>query len=41
MSIVPLSVTQAERIDALRGWARNRAVSATGTDDWDFSNRPG
>jgi SpoVK/Ycf46/Vps4 family AAA+-type ATPase len=39
MSIVPLSVTQAERIDALRGWARNRAVSATATDDWDVSNR--
>ncbi|MEV0902135.1 AAA family ATPase [Actinoplanes sp. NPDC049802] len=41
MSIVPLSVTQAERIDALRAWARNRAVSATSTDDWDLSDRPG
>ncbi|GIE73834.1 AAA family ATPase [Actinoplanes palleronii] len=41
MSIVPLSVTQAERIDALRGWARNRAVSATATDDWDFRNETG
>ncbi|MEV6301119.1 AAA family ATPase [Actinoplanes sp. NPDC051861] len=41
MSIVPLSVTQAERIDGLRGWARNRAVSATSADDWDLSNRPG
>jgi SpoVK/Ycf46/Vps4 family AAA+-type ATPase len=40
MSIVPLSVTQAERIDALRGWARNRAVSATATDDWDLSDHP-
>ncbi|SDS73480.1 AAA family ATPase [Actinoplanes derwentensis] len=39
MSIVPLSVTQAERLDALRGWARTRAVSATGTDDWDMSGR--
>ncbi|GAA0460085.1 ATPase [Paractinoplanes deccanensis] len=36
MSMVPLSVTQAERIEALRGWARNRAVSATATEDWDF-----
>ncbi|GIF03789.1 AAA family ATPase [Actinoplanes siamensis] len=41
MSIVPLSVTQAERIDGLRGWARNRAVSATSTDDWDFRNETG
>jgi ATP-dependent 26S proteasome regulatory subunit len=41
MSIVPLSVTQAERVDALRGWARNRAVSATATDDWDLTNRQG
>ncbi|MBO3739323.1 AAA family ATPase [Actinoplanes flavus] len=41
MSIVPLSVTQAERIDGLRAWARNRAVSATSTDDWDLTDRPG
>ncbi|GIE86872.1 AAA family ATPase [Actinoplanes regularis] len=41
MTIVPLSVTQAERIDGLRGWARNRAVSATGTDDWEFRNETG
>jgi ATP-dependent 26S proteasome regulatory subunit len=40
MSIIPLSVTQAERIDALRGWAGKRAVSATATDDWDFSKHP-
>jgi AAA+ superfamily predicted ATPase len=39
MSIVPLSVTQAERIGALRDWARNRAVSATGNDDWDLTER--
>ncbi|AEV83748.1 ATPase [Actinoplanes sp. SE50] len=41
MSIVPLSVTQAERIAALRGWARNRAVPATATDDGDFRNETG
>ncbi|MCY1141834.1 AAA family ATPase [Actinoplanes sp. Pm04-4] len=41
MSIVPLSVTQAERIEALRGWASNRAVSATANDDWDLSNNSG
>ncbi|MEU4159703.1 AAA family ATPase [Actinoplanes sp. NPDC026670] len=39
MSIVPLSVTQAERVGALRDWARNRAVSATGNDDWDLTER--
>jgi ATP-dependent 26S proteasome regulatory subunit len=49
-SMVPLSVTQAERIDALRAWAKTRAVSATAAEDWDrgtvaggegFGRRPG
>lgn len=32
---VPLSVTQAERIGALRDWATTRAVAATAAADWD------
>jgi hypothetical protein len=36
MSMVPLSVTQAERIAAIRGWAKLRAVSATAPEDWDL-----
>ncbi|MFC4066395.1 AAA family ATPase [Actinoplanes subglobosus] len=39
MSIVPLSVTQAEHITELRAWAGTRAVSATGNEDWGLSER--
>jgi ATP-dependent 26S proteasome regulatory subunit len=39
MSIVPLSVTQAERIGALRDWARARAVSASGDENWGLTER--
>jgi SpoVK/Ycf46/Vps4 family AAA+-type ATPase len=39
MSIVPLSVTQAERIGALRDWARVRAVSASGDENWGLTER--
>ncbi|GIE34627.1 ATPase [Actinoplanes italicus] len=39
MSIVPLSVTQAERIGALRDWARVRAVSASGDENWGLAER--
>lgn len=39
MSIVPLSVTQAEHIIALREWAGTRAISATGGEDWGLSER--
>ncbi|MFI7075750.1 AAA family ATPase [Micromonospora sp. NPDC049903] len=35
VSMVPLSVTQAERIDAIRTWADARAVAATAAEDWD------
>ncbi|MEJ3744472.1 AAA family ATPase [Actinomycetes bacterium KLBMP 9797] len=34
-NMVPLSVTQAERIGALRDWATTRAVAATAAEDWD------
>ncbi|MEW2381419.1 AAA family ATPase [Micromonospora sp. NPDC047707] len=40
-SMVPLSVTQAERIDAVRSWADTRAVAATAAEDWDLGGRPG
>jgi SpoVK/Ycf46/Vps4 family AAA+-type ATPase len=32
-NMVPLSVTQAEQIAAVRGWAADRAVAATATED--------
>jgi SpoVK/Ycf46/Vps4 family AAA+-type ATPase len=32
-NMVPLSVTQAEEIAAVRAWAANRAVAATATED--------
>ncbi|WP_431728831.1 AAA family ATPase [Verrucosispora sp. TAA-831] len=35
VGMVPLSVTQAERIDAIRAWADARAVAATAAEDWD------
>ncbi|MER5453829.1 AAA family ATPase [Micromonospora sp. NPDC002389] len=35
VGMVPLSVTQAERIDAIRTWADARAVAATAAEDWD------
>jgi hypothetical protein len=34
-----LSVTQAERIGALRDWARARAVSASGDENWGLTER--
>ncbi|WP_406107470.1 AAA family ATPase [Micromonospora globbae] len=40
-AMVPLSVTQAERIDAIRSWADTRAVAATAAEDWDLGGRPG
>ena len=40
VNMVPLSVTQAERIDALRGWAETRAVAATAAEDWDLERGP-
>ena len=36
VNTVPLSVTQAERISAVRAWAERRAVAATAAEDWDF-----
>ncbi|MEU3452938.1 AAA family ATPase [Micromonospora sp. NPDC006766] len=39
MNMVPLSVTQAERLNAVRAWAENRAVAATAAEDWDLDNR--
>ncbi|MFG1775950.1 AAA family ATPase [Micromonospora sp. NPDC049048] len=41
VSMVPLSVTQAERIDAVRSWADARAVAATAAEDWDLGGRSG
>jgi SpoVK/Ycf46/Vps4 family AAA+-type ATPase len=41
MAMVPLSVTQAERIGAVRAWADTRAVAATAAEDWDLESRPG
>ena len=32
-TMVPLSVTQAEQISAVRAWATHRAVAATSTED--------
>ncbi|ROT32164.1 AAA family ATPase [Micromonospora sp. HM5-17] len=39
-TMVPLSVTQAEQIDAVRAWASTRAVAATAAEDWDLGGRP-
>jgi SpoVK/Ycf46/Vps4 family AAA+-type ATPase len=36
-NMVPLSVTQAERVSALRAWAKTRAMAATAAEDWDRS----
>lgn len=41
VNMVPLSVTQAERITAIRAWADTRAVAATAAEDWDIDRRPG
>ncbi|GAA4251233.1 AAA family ATPase [Dactylosporangium darangshiense] len=38
--MVPLSVTQAEKLDAVRQWARTRAVAATAAEDWDTGEDP-
>jgi len=38
-SMVPLSVTQSERVGALREWAKTRAVAATAAEDWDPGGR--
>ncbi|RGC69760.1 ATP-dependent zinc metalloprotease FtsH 2 [Micromonospora sp. MW-13] len=40
VNMVPLSVTQAERITAVRSWAEHRAVAATAAEDWDLDPRP-
>lgn len=37
---VPLSVTQAEKLDAIREWAKTRAVAATAPEDWDAGGEP-
>ncbi|MEV4479044.1 AAA family ATPase [Micromonospora coxensis] len=39
VNMVPLSVTQAERITAVRNWAEHRAVAATAAEDWDLDAR--
>ncbi|WP_446212946.1 AAA family ATPase [Micromonospora sp. IBSANI012] len=39
VSMVPLSVTQAERLTAVRSWAQSRAVTATAAEDWDLGAR--
>ncbi|HEX5597603.1 MAG TPA: AAA family ATPase [Micromonosporaceae bacterium] len=41
VNMVPLSVTQAERISAIRAWAEMRAVAATAAEDWDLDRRSG
>jgi ATP-dependent 26S proteasome regulatory subunit len=41
VNMVPLSVTQAERIDGIRAWAETRTVAATAAEDWDLSGRSG
>jgi SpoVK/Ycf46/Vps4 family AAA+-type ATPase len=40
-SVVPLSVTQAEKIEAIRAWANRRAVTATAAEDWDLDRPTG
>nr|BFE66245.1 AAA family ATPase [Dactylosporangium thailandense] len=37
---VPLSVTQSEKLGAIRDWARTRAVAATAAEDWDPGEEP-
>ncbi|MFI5912980.1 AAA family ATPase [Dactylosporangium sp. NPDC051541] len=37
---VPLSVTQSDKLDAIRDWARTRAVAATAPQDWDADEEP-
>ncbi|GAA3288637.1 AAA family ATPase [Dactylosporangium vinaceum] len=39
-STVPLSVTQSDKLDAIRDWARTRAVAATAAEDWDADEAP-
>ncbi|MFG2043188.1 AAA family ATPase [Dactylosporangium sp. NPDC048998] len=39
-AMVPLSVTQAEKLDAIRLWAKTRAVAATAAEDWDPDEEP-
>jgi ATP-dependent 26S proteasome regulatory subunit len=39
VNTVPLSVTQAERVTAIRQWADKRAVAATAPEDWDLTRR--
>ncbi|MEV0395209.1 AAA family ATPase [Polymorphospora rubra] len=39
VNMVPLSVTQAERITGIRRWADQRAVAATAAEDWDPGGR--
>jgi SpoVK/Ycf46/Vps4 family AAA+-type ATPase len=41
VNMVPLSVTQAERISAVRAWAEMRAVAATAAEDWDLNGGSG
>ncbi|GAA0734528.1 AAA family ATPase [Dactylosporangium roseum] len=39
-AMVPLSVTQAEKLDDIRLWAKTRAVAATAAEDWDPDEEP-
>ncbi|GGM44235.1 AAA family ATPase [Dactylosporangium sucinum] len=39
-SLVPLSVTQAEKLNDVREWARTRAVAATAPEDWEAGEEP-
>ena len=41
VNMVPLSVTQAERITSIRRWAEKRAVAATAAEDWDLTTHVG
>src|SRR5690606_34795338 len=41
VNMVPLSVTQAERINGIRRWAEKRAVAATAAEDWDLTSQAG
>lgn len=36
-TMIPLAVTQAENVQRIRAWAAERAVAATGTEDFDVS----
>ncbi|MEU0553215.1 AAA family ATPase [Dactylosporangium sp. NPDC006015] len=40
VNMVPLTVTQAERVAAIRAWAETRAVAATAAEDWDLGAPP-